>query len=599
MKTKLMRKDTQKIRVLGEEDGKVIIIVCVKPTMPKWIRQEEIEAYVLVEEKMKEDVEGLECEERKIALQRYTMIASILPFIGDMDMRSQRIRQVAKEYHISTQTIRKYLCCYLAHQRISSLAPKKREEKESLSKDEKNMRWALNKYYYTTKKQTLFFVYKQMLKEKYCNEKGLLKEKYPSFYQFRCFYRKYNKKSNEIISRYGLSYYQRNERPLLGDGVQAYAPFIGVGLLDATICDVVYLVNEGNQIVGRPILTACVDAYSGLCCGYSLSWEGGVYSLRDLMLNVIEEKQSYCRKFGISISKEDWNCNQMPMKLVSDMGREYTSSTFEQLVELGVTITNLPPYRPELKGRVEKFFDLVQGYYKPLLKGKGVIEEDFQERGVVDYRKQACLTLHEFEKILLHCIVFYNRSRVIEDFPFTKDMMNREVKPYASCIWNDGLMQEDVHLLPLKKERLVMTLLPRTKARFTRKGLMVNKMRYRNQDYCERYLDGKEEIAACNPDNVNQVWLLENGSYIPFELIESRYMDRDVEQVWDMNQSQKSMIKEEKARSMQEEITLQRVIDVIANKEVEKGNLKHIRSTREREKERTHKDFVGEVMVHE
>lgn len=598
MKTKLMRKDTQKIRVLGEEDGRVLIIDCVKPTMPKWIRQEEIEEYVLVEEKMKEDVEGLECEERKIALQRYTMIASILPFIGDTDMRSQRIRQVAKEYHISTQTIRKYLCCYLVHQRISSLAPKKREEKESLSKDEKNMRWALNKYYYTTKKQTLSFVYKQMLKEKYCNERGLLKEKYPSFYQFRYFYRKYNKKSNEVISRYGLSYYQRNERPLLGDGVQAYAPFIGVGLLDATICDI-YLVNEGNQIVGRPILTACVDAYSGLCCGYSLSWEGGVYSLRDLMLNVIEEKQAYCRKFGISISKEDWNCNQMPMKLVSDMGREYTSSTFEQLVELGVTITNLPPYRPELKGRVEKFFDLVQGYYKPLLKGKGVIEEDFQERGVVDYRKQACLTLHEFEKILLHCIVFYNRSRVIEDFPFTKDMMNREVKPYASCIWNDGLMQEDVHLLPLKKERLVMTLLPRTKARFTRKGLMVNKMRYRNQDYCERYLDGKEEIAAYNPDNVNQVWLLENGSYIPFELIESRYMDRDVEQVWDMKQSQKSMIKEEKARSMQEEITLQRVIDVIANKEVEKGNLKHIRSTREREKERTHKDFVGEVMVHE
>lgn len=332
-------------------------------------------------------------------MQRYTMIASILPFIGDMDMRSQRIRQVAKEYHISTQTIRKYLCCYLVHQRISSLAPKKREEKESLSKDEKNMRWALNKYYYTTKKQTLSFVYKQMLKEKYCNERGRLKEKYPSFYQFRYFYRKYNKKSNEIISRYGLSYYQRNERPLLGDGVQAYAPFIGVGLLDATICDI-YLVNEGNQIVGRPILTACVDAYSGLCCGYSLSWEGGVYSLRDLMLNVIEEKQAYCRKFGISISKEDWNCNQMPMKLVSDMGKEYTSSTFEQLVELGVTITNLPPYRPELKGRVEKFFDLVQGYYKPLLKGKGVIEEDFQERGVVDYRKQACLTLHEFEKIL-------------------------------------------------------------------------------------------------------------------------------------------------------------------------------------------------------
>lgn len=62
MKTKLMRKDTQKIRVLGEEDGRVLMIDCLKPTMPKWIRQEEIEEYVLVEEKMKEDVDGLECE---------------------------------------------------------------------------------------------------------------------------------------------------------------------------------------------------------------------------------------------------------------------------------------------------------------------------------------------------------------------------------------------------------------------------------------------------------------------------------------------------------------------------------------------------------
>lgn len=65
------------------------------------------------------------------------------------------------------------------------------------------------------------------------------------------------------------------------------------------------------------------------------------------------------------------------------MGKEYTSSTFEQLVELGVTITNLPPYRPELKGRVEKFFDLVQGYYKPLLKGKGVIEEKISKKEVL------------------------------------------------------------------------------------------------------------------------------------------------------------------------------------------------------------------------
>lgn len=63
-------------------------------------------------------------------------------------------------------------------------------------------------------------------------------------------------------------------------------------MLDSTICDI-YLVNEAGGLVGRPILTACIDAYSGLCCGYTLSWEGGTYSLRGLMLSVIEDKAAY------------------------------------------------------------------------------------------------------------------------------------------------------------------------------------------------------------------------------------------------------------------------------------------------------------------
>lgn len=48
----------------------------------------------------------------------------------------------------------------------------------------------------------------------------------------------------------------------------------------------------------------------------------------------------------------------------------------ELSLRYGVVIQNLPPYRPDRKGLVEKAFDLIQGRYKPLLRGKGVIEED-------------------------------------------------------------------------------------------------------------------------------------------------------------------------------------------------------------------------------
>ncbi len=57
-----------------------------------------------------------------------------------------------------------------------------------------------------------------MLQEKYTVD-GVLMEDHPSISQFRYFYRKTKKLQTELITREGKSAYQRNHRPLLGDGV--------------------------------------------------------------------------------------------------------------------------------------------------------------------------------------------------------------------------------------------------------------------------------------------------------------------------------------------------------------------------------------------
>ena len=116
--------------------------------------------------------------------------------------------------------------------------------------------------------------------EEYKN--GLLMKGHPSFYQFRYFYRKTRSEQNYLISRKGLTNYQRNYRPLLGEGTSGYAQNVGVAMLDSTICDI-YLVDEVGNLLGRPILTACVDAYSQMCFGFALTWEGRMKSLRELM----------------------------------------------------------------------------------------------------------------------------------------------------------------------------------------------------------------------------------------------------------------------------------------------------------------------------
>ena len=599
----LLRSGNSIIRVLEVQGDKVLVIDCIKRTMPVWVELDTLEScsectigelsettgVVIV------GVDDLDADQRKTMYERYTMIAPMLPFVADDRMRSRLICSVAGEHGVSKQTIRSYLCLYMAYMDVAALAPKRREDERVLTQDEKCMRWALNKFFYTTKKQSLMTAYTMMLKERYCDGLGVLAEEYPSFYQFRYFYRKTRNLQNFYISRDGLKNYQRNNRPLTGEGVQEFAPAVGTGMFDATVCDI-YLVNDTGSLVGRPILTACIDAYSGLCCGYSLSWEGGVYSLRGLMLNIIVDKVEWCNRFGISIHREDWDCDMLPATFITDMGSEYTSENFEQIAELGVKVVNLPSYRPELKGLIEKFFDLVQESYKKHLKGKGVIEPDYQERGAHDYRKDACLTMTDFEKIILHCIIYYNSQRIIESFPYTEDMIAAQVKPYASQIWNWGKSQIGANLIEIGKRELMLTLLPRTTGRFSRSGLKVNKLRYHCEGYTEQYLSGGTVTVAYNPEDVTSVWLLEDGEYIEFTIIESRFEGKDLAAVQELQESQRTIARSAVRDNLQAQINLAQHIETIAGNGAGRGDvhMKNIRNTRRREQTKNHRDYMKE-----
>lgn len=604
-KSKLLKSGDRIIRILEVGGNSVLVVDCIHKSMPKWLPKSEMESYEdcaeaefhSISSKSICDYDSLDRERRRFAHEHFTLIAGVLPFVGNEKKRSSMIADVAANRGISKQTIRNYLWLYLAYQDISALAPKQKQQNGPLTQDEKNMRWALNKFFYTRHKNSLNTAYTLMLKEKYCDPSGVLLSEFPTIHQFKYFYRKYNKMQTYFISREGIKAYQRNHRPLLGDGVQTFAPSIGVGMLDATICDI-YLVDNAGNLIGRPILTACVDAYSGLCCGYALSWEGGVYSLRGLMVNIIADKMEWCERFGISIQQEEWNCSQLPSTFVTDMGSEYKSANIEQLSELGVTIVNLPPYRPELKGMVEKFFDLIQSCYKKHLKGRGVIEPDYQERGTHDYRKDACLTMMDFEKIVLHCILYYNNQRIVEDFPFSKEMVAQKIPPYASSIWNWSKEQSNANLIPVSYDDLVLTLLPRTTGRFSRNGLKVNKLRYKNDAFTENYLRGGTATVAYNPDDVSRVWLLEDGVYSGFALAESRFAGLKLEEAESIKVTQKRYENSMRSANLQAQIDLAGHIEVIANTATRSRdtNIKQVRHTRKKEQSKAHIDFVkGEV----
>lgn len=601
-KNELYSKDNSIIRVLEEKEDKILVIDCIRRKMPQWKETSYLDEWEQCSQKILYDIANIEVpeidslcpESRKKAYERYTMIAPILRLLSDKEKRCEMISIITASEKISKQTVRKYLCLYLAFQNIAILAPKDKENDISLTPDEKNMRWGLNKFYFSYQKHSLKTAYTMMLKAKYCDANGELVAEYPTFNQFRYFYRKRRNKQTYYISRNGLTNYQRNNRPLLGDGIQEYAKAPGMGMLDSTICDI-YLVNESGGIVGRPILTACIDAYSSLCCGYSLSWEGGMYSLRQLMLNVITDKQELCQKHGINIDRQEWDSSMCPGILVTDQGTEYMSSCFEQITELGVKVINLPVYRPELKGNVEKFFSIIQDLFRPYLKGKGVIMPDFQERGAHDYRKDACLTLKQFEKVLIRCILYYNSQRIIENFPYTDDMLQAKIPPHANDIFKYGMKLEGVSLIKMDKRQLMLVLLPRTTGKFKRNGLIVNNVRYKNTNYAEEYLSGGEVEVAYNPDDSSFVWLVDKGDFVEFELIESRYRNKKFSEIEVIQSRKKEVIKSVEGENIQAKINLANHIEsIVSNVNRSSGNLSEIPDNLEREKRKTHVDCMKE-----
>jgi hypothetical protein len=132
-KNDLLKYNEAIIRVLGTEGDRVLIIDCIKLTMPKWVSQADLndfdhcEPSELFKDEV-EDVEKLQADSRKTAYLRYTMISGILPYVAEDAMRTHTIELAAEEFKVNKKTVKKYLCLYLAYQCIAVLAPVKKEK---------------------------------------------------------------------------------------------------------------------------------------------------------------------------------------------------------------------------------------------------------------------------------------------------------------------------------------------------------------------------------------------------------------------------------------------------------------------------------------
>ena len=506
---------------------------------------------------------------------RFALIKPLLnnACIYDKPHRNKVVKQIVGEHSVSRRTVLQYLWKYWVYQSKNILLPTGRTSAKAreLTTDEKTIRWALNKYYYTPQKQSLQTAYKMMLRAKFCDAQGQLKSNYPTFWQFRYYFRQHRDPISETISRQGLKAYQRNHRPFTGS-VCDYAHTIGVYMTDATVADIYIVSRLSRKPIGRPVIYTMVDAYSRLITGVYVGLEGGQYALRLLLQNTFTDKVSFCHQHWIDIDPHDWPSHHLPTKIITDRGSEFTSGPLENLCEsYHNEIENLPAYRPDLKGVVEKLFDFVQSAYKPLLKGKGVIEADTQERGAPDYRRQGALDLEQFTAVVLRCVLFYNANSVQTGFTRTPAMIEANTPPLAASIWNFCTEQDDCPVREATDKRLLYTLLPRMEGRITQRGVEVFGLRYTNSSLKKRFvtagLRGRESVQiAYMPECMDTIWLYEGGTYTALSLVQKTYLGKTLAEVADAQQREKVECNDWKKQELQAQLDLMDDIQSIADR---------------------------------
>ena len=101
---------------------------------------------------------------------------------------------------------------------------------------------------------------------------------------------------------------------------------------------------------------------------------------------------------------------------------------------------------------------------------------------------------------------------------------------------------------------------------------------------------------AYNPEDVTSVWVIENGSYVEFILIESRFKGRDLIEVQELQTSQKDITRSVARENLQAQIDLAQHIEAIANNTCDHTDvhMKNIRNTRKKEQMKNHQDYMKE-----
>ncbi len=240
----------------------------------------------------------------------------------------------------------------------------------------------------------------------------------------------------------------------------------------------IYLVSmfDRRRILGRPVIYIIVDVFSGLIVGMCVSLEGPSQQGAMLALeNMAHDKVAFCREYGVDITEDDWPSHHLPNAIRADRNELLLENADILVNALDIEISNTQPCRFDWKESFERCFPLRDDTTIHWTPGSVYC---LSESGRKGHRLNSCLTLNEFRRLVIHCIIEHNLTHRLNDDYLNEDMIAAGVEPYPRDVWIWGIQNRVGALRTLPIDDVRRNLLPHANASATLEGVYFRWMLY-------------------------------------------------------------------------------------------------------------------------
>lgn len=360
--------------------------------------------------------------------------------------------------------------------------------------------------------------------------------------------------------------------------------------------------RDSRQIVGRAVMYLAVDVFSCCIVGCWVDYSNNSFvGITNLLMALFFDGREQYEKYGLTAPSEVCPMGFIPQELRTDHGAEYTSEDMRRVGrEIGMNIVLAPPATGSMKGLVEQSFHQFQELVRSAAGGTGVIMKTHDSK----HYETACTDLDDIRRMAYRFVIYFNQHKR-DGYPLTKEMIQAEVPPIPSSIWQYGceyLMTPRWLTESTRRTAFFALLKTDRKFQISRRGVTYRGLFYENGEQWlleKMWKTGKKREVLpgvrYDPRSINNVYLMEDGALhiIPLnEIREEQRTFRDMswkeyDELW---KRKKDTSKGLEAYDLEQQVNVQRdMADVIATakklQNAGKNRKKNIRDARKQEQE--------------